>query len=655
VKARLLVCWLATGCVTPPDRVTLRVELPVELAPDAAQLEVSPKIAEASRAVGRGVVALELKRQAGRVRLSLTGACDKQVVLTPYGRNTIAEIALEPLFDVGPSERVVGLGQAFSIEARPRCREADQARPSFQHTGGAPLLGIRSELNGRRFSATTAETPPAKLSKIGVVPVSARERQRLRSEISFTLDLPDGRSLTRTLGVSPVSRSSGLPNVALTHPVLLTGEGWSTIAQPEAAKPTLRRVGALTELWLDTAGEYRLRDASGHALVLQTARYDHLPLDCGRSDCHAEISESARHSPMTQALASDLGGCHALENPGCASACHATGEPGTRDGGFDHVMSELGLGALPEEHEDLPRALRRLGGVGCLACHGPARIPPPAARAAVISNDVCAVCHDAPPRYGHLAALETTRMAHADGSPETRELGCATCHTTWGALGRSAPEDSSPRGGIGCVACHDVHPHGSPPKPPVDSLLRQLPVPTWLGALPASLSGPSRVCISCHAPASAQGFPEASAVALIAGLGGLDPKTGAAITGTAPHAAAPKGCLSCHDSGPSELTLGKSHGFRASDQACKRCHEAARERSGTLARRARELFEKLAPDLPVPGVSQPLHARARASLTPERARALRNVLLVLEDPAADVHNPNYADALLETSATGATP
>jgi hypothetical protein len=44
--------------------------------------------------------------------------------------------------------------------------------------------------------------------------------------------------------------------------------------------------------------------------------------------------------------------------------------------------------------------------------------------------------------------------------------------------------------------------------------------------------------------------------------------------------------------------------------------------------------------------------------TPEQTRALRDVLLVLEDPAADVHHPSYAKALLDAAerlVPGASP
>jgi hypothetical protein len=48
--------------------------------------------------------------------------------------------------------------------------------------------------------------------------------------------------------------------------------------------------------------------------------------------------------------------------------------------------------------------------------------------------------------------------------------------------------------------------------------------------------------------------------------------------------------------------------------------------------------------------SEPFHARVFATaLPPAKARALKNALLVLEDEAADVHNPAYARRLLDAS------
>jgi hypothetical protein len=646
VTASVVLAWLA-GCYSPPPTRTLRVELPEELAGRGRELRVLPQIAEARRELGRGVVALALKRESGKISLTLPGACPL-VLDTRKLRAT--SVSLEPLFRLGPTERVVGLGQRFTLVAEPACREAEQLQGSFGVVGGAPLMELQLASDGRRLTATTSSAAPLERPP-GVVAVSAREARELRSELAFEVRLADGSKLTKTLFVSALARSSGLSSVGLTHPVLLGGDGWRLLEKPPSSASALRSGVGFAELVPDLPGSYRLRDALEHELVLKSRRYDQTPLDCGRVGCHVEIAASAQLSPMTRVLESDLGGCHELGEPGCAVACHTTGEPGTRDGGFSDAMQELGLATLPSDYAELPRALRRLGGVGCLACHGPLELPHPEPREHLLGNEICAVCHDAPPRYGHVMALEASRMGHADSLPETRSEPCARCHTAWGALGRAAPTTRSTGEGITCVTCHDVHPrsaagHGEASA----SLLRELPLPESLGPLPASFRGKSRVCVGCHTPSPGATLPESSAAAIVAGRGGHDPASGAALELAAPHAASERGCLSCHDSGPERLVMGKTHGFVANEEACSRCHASARARDPSLGVRARRLLDRLTPSRATREKAVPWHARPRAlPRSPQAVRALQNALLVLEDPAADVHNPAYAKLLLDSA------
>lgn len=654
MKARALVAaLLVAGCHTPVEKVTLRVELPADVAQRFKELEVLPHIAELRREARRGVVVLELNRKALHVELRLPDACSTRVDLSKLPSGAPTTQVLEPLFDLGPRERVVGIDQFFSLDADARCSEARSSKSSFALTGGA-ALGTVVQSSERKFLARSGAALPESPGGHGLVPVSARQQRALRSEITFTAVLPDGRRYQRLLGVSTVARASGLPDVGVDHPALLSGSAWQLTSKPADSQALLRAVGAsLTELRTDVPGSYRLRGAQGRELLLHSGRYDQTPLDCGRADCHAEIAASAALSPMTQVLASDLGGCHSLDNPSCASACHATGEPGTQDGGFTNVQQALGLNALPAEYDELPHALRRVGGVSCTACHGPSKIPAPDQRLSLLRSDVCAVCHDAPPRYGHVMALAASRMGHADASPATRSsASCARCHTAWGALGRAVPA-SIESAGITCPTCHDAHPHGPGREPRPDaaeSLLRRLPLPETLPHPPESFNGVSRVCVGCHAPSSNSLRPEASAAALVAGQGGFEPASGAPLALAGPHAHHAKGCLSCHDSGPSGLELGKSHGFRATDASCAKCHQQPPPRDATLAQRAQQLLARLDPTRADGSLDNPWHARYELVLpTPQHTRALRNVLLVLEDPAADVHHPSYAKSLLDAA------
>jgi hypothetical protein len=628
--------WLLLA-VDPAERIEL----------DAARVTPAPALIERRHESRR--LAIRLDRTPNAVVVRAPGACPLTLTPAELAAGTTLERRLDALFDFGPSARVVGFGERFELRAVPRCPEAARARVEMTPAGGAPLDELSSSESGRVLAGRTRPIDTLGAPEFGIVPVSAR--RRAATQIRARLLLEDGSHVERELEVLAGTRASGLPNVAVDHAVLLAGASPKLVARPEGSRAELVARGGLAELVPDRPGSYGVADASGRKLNLNAGLYDETPLDCGRSDCHHALAESSQASPMTSALAADLGGRHPVTDPTCALLCHATGEPGRNDGGFTSVFAELGAhGGLPEKYSDLPRALRRLSGVGCLACHGPGAIPEASARWAVLRSDVCAVCHDAPPRYGHVAALATTRMAHADHDVRQRENPtCARCHTTWGALGRPERKPPTEAGtlGIGCAACHDVHPHGETASPTVSAaLLRAMPIPSLLAAPSAAVRGPSRVCFTCHAPDGDQ--PSASAAAIWAGRGGVEPETGVALVGSAPHAKETRGCLGCHGAGPDSLSLGKGHAFQAPSTTCARCHDDAVARSPALAARARALFAKLTPERARSASTEPPHALPpRQPLSVARQRALRDTLLVLEDPAADVHNQPYATLLLD--------
>jgi hypothetical protein len=291
--------------------------------------------------------------------------------------------------------------------------------------------------------------------------------------------------------------------------------------------------------------------------------------------------------------------------------------------------------------------------VGCLACHGPGAIPEPAARHAVLRSDVCGYCHDAPPRYGHVAAWRVSAMARSDvDASARRDARCARCHTTRGFLEHQGARAASPEPapdepiGIGCAACHAVHADSSGTLP---ALLRAVRMPTLLSDQPVDPK--ARVCTPCHTPSVDEALPSASSAALIAGRGGVDPRSGAPLEGAAPHAEVEGGCVGCHRVGPPGLERGAGHGFQSSREGCPRCHAPAPEsRREELRDRAAALWAKLERRFPPSPRSRPPHAGAiRADPRTPLGRAARNALLVLEDPAAAEHNLPYALTLLDAS------
>jgi hypothetical protein len=549
----------------------------------------------------------------------------------------------------------IGFDARFSIKATLTCAQLSGGRIVWRQLEGPPLVKMSPAGDGLEVEArmpSLAATMPGGVPW-GVVPISPSTRGDVVLHASWSDG--HGANFGREIRITAAHRSRGLPNTPVGVRVYLGGEGWHVTARPAGSDAALDATGGAASLLPDVAGDWRLADGDGRALALRAGRYDETPLDCGRSGCHPAISAATAASPMTNVLARFIDARPAgADYPACAIACHATGEPGAHDGGFAHVASELGAaGDLARRWAELPRDLHRLGGVGCLACHGPGAIPEPSARWSVLRADVCAVCHDAPPRYGHVLAWRLTAMARADQNLRARsERACARCHTTAGfleavATPERAPVDRrAPDGvgavGIGCAACHAVH---DPKTPGAPRLLRATPTPALLTGAASS------VCLPCHTPDAGDTRPGASAAALWLGRGGLDPATGAPLTGSAVHAGVAGGCIGCHRAGPDNLERGAGHGFRAPTSVCASCHPP-RTPTTDLRAWAQALWRALRKhETPLPPHAAGDADGVRVDRRTPLGRAAWNVLLVLEDPAAAAHNARYADALLASAAS----
>jgi hypothetical protein len=592
---------------------------------------------------------------AGGVVIRADGACPLTVPSKELSAGATMRRTLEPWFDFGEPGAELGFGKELVIDARPGCAEAARSRVTWKQTAGAPLDGLRLERDGRRLVATMPRLEGALGDSLswGIVPISPRTRGEVELVAEWSGE--GGRVAGRTLRASAAARSRGLPNVATNTRLYLGGHGFHVVTAPEGSHAAIERADGVASFTPDETGHFALADAHGKILRLYAGRYEETPLDCGRSDCHAAIATSARSSPMATILQRGLDGPFAGDYPACAFGCHAVGERGLDDGGFVAVLARFGLGSPDLRRmgfHDLPPALRRLGGVGCVACHGPGTIAEEGGRHAVLRAGVCATCHDAPPRYGHVVAWQSSRMARADADPRTRsDAGCARCHTTWGflgAAGRKPPEDAPPAG-IACAACHAVHPvkpgaSGIVGATCAAALAREAPPPALFEGALAKGAHKSDVCLACHAPAPGDGAPSASAAAIWAGRGGIDPATGAPLNGGSLHGSVIDGCVGCHRSGPPGLGRGAGHAFAARAEDCTGCHAA---RSDPSIRERAVLLWARAAGAPTP--SPPHAVRATIDATTPRGRAAWNVALVLEDPAADRHNAPYARALLDAA------
>lgn len=646
MKRLLPLVFLAVGCHRHPG------------PPGAAVVETRPEdLLDLSAAKIDGPVRsatvlgsrLVIEQDPGKLVIRVPGACPLTVEAPP---GSTVRKTLTPLFALALPGVEVGFDAPLEIRARPGCPEAKGVAIEWKQSGGTPLRELRVEDSGQRVTARTARLDElVKPSDMpwGIVPLSPRTRGQAELEARYAS--PEGPHVVK-VRVASAARSRGLPNVATGTRLYLAGPDFHVVSRPPGAAAVVEHAEGTSWLRPDVSGSWVLADSASRSLRLVARRYDETPLDCTRGDCHRAIDTTSRGSPMTTILQRGLDGRASSDYPACAGGCHALGEPGLDDGGFDAVARTLGFGQAElhrTDWHDLPAALRRLGGVGCLACHGPGAIPEASARHDILRADVCATCHDAPPEYGHVVAWRTTRMSRSDADPRvSADPACARCHTTWGFLGtpeRRPPPDAPP-GGIACAACHSVHPHSPESAPSAgrceESLARKPEVPTVLvGSVPAAADR-SRVCLACHTASPGDGAPSGTAANLWLGLGGLHPVSGEPLSGPSPDAFISGGCVGCHRTGPTDLARGATHGFRATRTA---------PANPKLAERARSLWARAgSPGIAAADAPGPAHAsRPKVATTTPRERALWDLALVLEDPAADAHNAPYAERLLEAA------
>jgi len=638
------------------------------VALDFARVEPDSVVARSVRSGAWLMLGIDVLAAPDRIRVQVPGACPVTVSSSELAPDAADHRRLRQRVEVHgpPHPRDLGYDAPFVLEAVAVCPEPSGGRVAWRQVSGPPLRDVRTDPGGLRFEARTAAAGDLLLDapSRGIVPVSPRTSAAIVLEAGWRPSRGASPVAWRRVELASASRARGLPNVGVDEGVLLAGPGWSVTTAPRDAAASLQRSGALTRLIPDVAGPWLLRDATGQTLSLRAGRYDETPLDCGRASCHGPIADAAQSSPMTAALRRLMGDEPVTRGDvACALACHATGEPGTQDGGFTDGIRGLDLGT---GWSSLPRGARRLGGVTCLGCHGPSAIPESSASWAILRADVCATCHDAPPTYGHVAAWRASRMARSDADGRARtDVKCARCHTTSGFLasvgdgrvGRASPPGVGP-GGIACAACHASHDaHAARGAPDEEHLLRDVPLPDLFRGAPA---GRSRICVRCHAPVASFADtpggplpPPASAAAIWAGRGGVDPATGAPLAAPSVHGAVDGGCIGCHSAGPSGLERGAGHAFKADDAACAGCHPTGPPDSDAIGRqlhdRAASVLARLIATSAVIAAGRPRHAETLTLTNDRIGRAAYDALLVLEDPAAAVHNAPFARALLEAA------
>lgn len=648
--ALFAVCFYGCGPAESATRLqrTLLLEDPLSLDMRTLEGEIVRRIPEA----------VVLEARSDRLRLSLPAGFPTEGLalaeLCPFEltEDTVAVRALVRLESEPPP---FGYDMPFRIEVSPGCREAMRGRFTWTSSRGTPLT-LRQNgfvVEGRTAPLDATLLIAATRGGVGIVPISAAHTGEDLLTLRYELSTERGPVvLTRIVRVRASQRVSGIPSVPTGSSLHLFGGPFTVLESPAGHPPLLASVplpdvaSPLLRATFAASGRYVF--ASGErTLSLRVGEHRETPLDCGRAECHASAAEHALDSPMTTALEGHLASDQPLS---CAVPCHATSEPGLPDGGFAHAARDHGFHAPREEPADraeLPRALRRLAGVGCTACHGPGAIPEESARWAILRTDVCAVCHDAPPRYGHVAAWATSAMAVADLHPSTHEGQCAGCHTTDGFLARigarilpggrsSVPEEARPMG-IACAACHA--PHAAHREP----LVRRVPLPATFAEVP----GAQAICVSCHAPID--GEVRAAHAVFALGRGAIDPETGAPLVGTDAHAAI--ACTGCHAGAPSGAPLerGAGHAFAIDRSRCASagCHLPDDEvlAEGWLSRGEAAFRARVGASDDAARLSHESGARLPGPSATVEERLAYDAALFRSDRAAFVHGPNYADAV----------
>ena len=431
-----------------------------------------------------------------------------------------------------------------------------------------------------------------------VVPLSADRAGRVVLEVEARSPTT---SLTRVVEVTAAYPAAAWPRAAAGVDVYLSGRGWSReTGHVELADgpPGLTRAR-----WPATGatGEWnRLRHPGGVTLELRGGRWLGSQ-DCGRFDCHPREQRgwlsTAHASVFDRGVDGRLSGPADPRGPyrrWCA-ACHTLGDqPGAKNDGFDDRAADWRLSrARPGTSARLPASLAERANVQCESCHGPGWFY------TGYGVDICAQCHDHPPRYLVVAQLGRNRMSEAQrdlpqGGPTDRV--CDQCHEARAFLRSLRGHDSTSkpgdeldtrRHGVTCAACHD--PHGAD-CPRQLRLCGEVEIPGKTFD-----AGQGALCIACHSgeaniargpllrpylpgttrpgghgqdpdapepdPAAA---PHAPQFQVLTGRGGkfLRLPTQATEARVYPHMGVPDACVHCHHDPAARQSLTRGHTFK---------------------------------------------------------------------------------------------
>jgi hypothetical protein len=545
------------------------------------------------------------------------------------GEKGLSLFYLLPCIAVTSNQYRVGFGVKVVLEAKNACgAEWDGAELAWTQVEGPDVRASFSSPSAAKLAFKTRTLAQMKVlpDEQQILAFSPDEAGQYVFRVTGTRS--DGASSSDYAYVTSTDVTGGMNSVPTGLTYTLAGSkqgpwkwwptqwptGWiSTLADTATRTPT---VTLLPPEELATQATVILEDkyhsSSSFSFVVGT--WNGVNRDCGRAECHYALQrswEKTLHASTWRKLLDGEISSARGEIAGPCAACHALGyDLSVDNGGYDDVARDL-KAKLPDEaaagtYAGLPKGLKDVSNVYCLACHGPARVDPPMGeQPGRFAVGVCARCHDRSPEQDLVAQWKTSRMsmtARGDlNGPESREE-CASCHTAQGfyyknfALGRPLGagtvvmiccENTAP---ITCQTCHS--PMYASNKAQV---FRYGNVQTTSG-LSLSGIGSGALCSTCHqtehnvssAKALAERLaPHSPQAELSYGRAGFTLEASTAfptLSGVACSKSAGEGCVTCHmDKGPDHGSTGYrkvgAHTFRMTSsegvenlRPCQACH-----------------------------------------------------------------------------------
>jgi hypothetical protein len=400
---------------------------------------------------------------------------------------TLCAVACAPRADAGRDQYQVGFDHPVTLDGS-RSRRAD-------HFEWRELEGPQVTIEGADQPVARFRTRPiGEVVPLGQFPGPIAMGQQARYRFQLIVRDSRGREAHAETIVTSASPSPGTGGAPLDTDVYFNGGAQADWAwefhPPEGSQSVLHDPALRTPHFrADVRGAYSLVEKrSGYNLFVWSGRYDLVPKDCGRADCHPREEQGWQRTAHAHV---------ARHQPACVP-CHSVGfDPGAANGGFDEACPN---GQCPADRSVL-------GVVHCLACHGPGF-----RSAANYAEGSCSQCHDLPPKYVIVAEWRQAKMARLtpglEPSVQVSLGGCPDCHSSQGfvrwmkgkpALHGLGPVYAAP---VACPTCHDPHSGERPHQLRVFDHVR-----TRSGLELAGI-GAGALCATCHNA----GAPRAEAI-----------------------------------------------------------------------------------------------------------------------------------------------